>query len=128
MWELEDGDKDDGVTVGYFYQYPRDTTNRFAFQVSIREDEPPRKAWRIWKLIPMKVEGSFARSQLSAETLGSGSLPSYDGETSQSSARAEQVQSERDEFGTVVTEVTVVTTRKRYRVEDAEGLPSISCV
>ena len=54
----------------------------------------------------MKIEAS-------SETLGSGSLPPYDGDTA---ARAQHVGYERDDFGTVVTEVT--TTRKRYRVQD----------
>jgi hypothetical protein len=55
----------------------------------------------------------------------SGSLPPYDGDAGQSSTRAQHTESEYDEFGTVVNEVTVVTTtstvttRKRYRVEDA---------
>ena len=85
------------------------------------EDAPlrAREAWRIWKLIPVKVEGVFTPLQLLSEALRSGSLPSYDGDTLQPSARAQHAESERDEFGTVVTEVTVVTTRKRYRVEDA---------
>ena len=67
----------------------------------------------------MKVEGSVTHSQLPVETLNSGHLPSYDGEIWQSSARNQREESEHDEFGTVVTEVTVVTTRKSYRVEDA---------
>ena len=53
-------------------------------------------------------------------------LPSYDGDaTGQSSTHAQHAESERDEFGTIVNEVTVVTitstitTRKRYRVKDA---------
>ena len=72
----------------------------------------------------MKVEGALAPSQLLSETLGSDSLPSYDGDvTGQSSTRAQHVEPEHDEFGTIVNEVivttTTVTTRKRYRVEDA---------
>ena len=64
-------------------------------------------------------------SKLPTDAVGSGSLPSYDGETGQSSTRAQHTESEHDEFGTVVTEVTtvatntLVTTRKKYRVEDA---------
>ena len=82
-------------------------------------DTPPR-AWFIWKLIPVKVEGTFMPSQPSPETLGSGSLPSYNGDpTERSSTRAQHGESERDDFGTIVTEVTTVTTRRRYRVEDA---------
>ena len=48
------------------------------------------------------------------------SPPLYDGDTSgQPSIRAQVTESKRDDFGTIVTEVTTVTTRKRYRVEDA---------
>ena len=57
-----------------------------------------------------------------SETLGSSSLPSYDElATGQTSAHAQRAESERDDFGTAVTEVTttVTTTRKKYRVEDA---------
>ena len=81
---------------------------------------------RIWNLIPVKVEGALTPSQSLSETLGSGTLPAYDGDTTgQSSTRAQRVESEYDELGTIVNEVTVVTTnstittRKRYRVEDA---------
>lgn len=76
----------------------------------------------MWKLIPVKAEGKSTPPRSSAEALGSGSLPSYDGlVTGQSSTRAQHAESEQDDFGTVVTEVTttVVTTRKKYRVEDA---------
>ena len=75
---------------------------------------------QIWKLIPVEVEGATAASRSSSEALGSGSPPSYDGGvTGQSSTGAQHVESERDDFGTIVTEVTTITTRKRYRVEDA---------
>ena len=70
----------------------------------------------------MKVEGTFTRSQSSPEALDPGSLPSYDGDiTGQSSTRTQRTESERDDFGTIVTEVTttLVTTRKKYRAEDA---------
>ena len=81
-------------------------------------------AWRIWKLIPVNVEGVFAPSKSPFETVGSGCLPSYDGDaTGQSSAQVRYMGSDSDEFGTTVNEVTVltttVTTRKRYRVEAA---------
>ena len=60
---------------------------------------------------------------MKVETLEQGSLPSYEGVGGQSSTRAQNMEFERDELGTVVNEVTVVTTtattRKRYRVEDA---------
>jgi hypothetical protein len=82
------------------------------------------RPWFIWKLIPVKVVDLPTPSSSSSETLGSGSLPSYDdGDNRQSSARTQRAESEHDEFGTVVTEVTtsstIITTRKKYRVEDA---------
>ena len=72
----------------------------------------------------MKVEAEdvFTPAQPSSETLGLGPLPSYDGGiTGQSSTHTQHAESECDGFGTVVTEVTttLVTTRKKYRVEDA---------
>jgi hypothetical protein len=75
----------------------------------------------------VKDKGPFMPSGSPSGGLGSGSLPSYDGTAGQSSTRAQHTESEHDEFGTVVTEVTtvtvatntLVTTRKKYRVEDA---------
>jgi len=66
----------------------------------------------------------FTPSQSLSERFGLDSLPSYDRDaTGQSSSRAQHVESEHDELGTVVKEVTVttttVTTCKKYRVEDA---------
>lgn len=77
----------------------------------------------IWRLIPIKVEGELTllRPQ-SGDTPSLSSLPSYDGDGSGQSS-TQRAESEHDDFGTIVTEVTtsttVVTTRKRYRVEDA---------
>ena len=99
--------------------------NTFTAQVQSWEDTEP-VPWRIWKLIPAKVEDKFASSLSPSGTLSSGSLPPYDGDTSGGfSTRAERVESEQDEFGTIVNEVTVVTTtstvttRKKYRATDA---------
>jgi len=67
----------------------------------------------------MKVEGAFAPSRSSSGIPVSGLPPSYDGDaTGESPARAQRTDFERDDFGTIVTEVTTVTTRKRYRIED----------
>lgn len=90
----------------------------FIFQVALHKNEPSdTTGWRIWKLIPVKIE---------QVTLGSGFPPSYDGDpTRQSSTHAQHADFEQDEFGTIVNEVTVVTTtstvttRKKYRAEDA---------
>jgi len=79
--------------------------------------------WQMWKLIPIKAEGVSTPSQSLSEVLGSGPPPLYDGDAAagQSSTRAQNAESERDDFGTTVTEVTttIVTTRKKYRVADA---------
>ena len=85
----------------------------------------------LWKLIPVKIEGTRpAPPQPLPETPGPGPLPPYDeNATEQPLTRAQwvetdrdefgTVETERDEFGTVVTEITTTTTRKRYRVQDA---------
>jgi len=67
----------------------------------------------MWKLIPVKDKSMSTPPPLS-EVPDSGSLPLYDGDAT-----------EQDKFGTIVNEVTVVTTnstvttRKRYRAGDA---------
>jgi hypothetical protein len=104
------------------HRHPRIITDIFTIQVHFWPDNEP-VAWRIWKLVLVEIDGVFTSS-----IVGSGSLPPYDeATTGQSSTRVQRVGSEHDEFGTVVNEVTVVTTvtnstittRKRYRVEDA---------
>jgi hypothetical protein len=71
----------------------------------------------------VKVEDAFTPPRSSSGTLEPGSLPSYEGGAGQSSTRTQYMESEPNELGTVVNEVTVVTTtvttHKRYRVEDA---------
>ena len=76
----------------------------------------------IWRLILIKAEGVSTPLQQSSETPGSGLPPSYSGDVpGPSSTRTQHTESEYDDFGTIVTKVTttVVTTCKRYRVEDA---------
>ena len=67
------------------------------------------------------VKGMFTPLQSSSEMVDSGSLRSYDGDTTgQPSARTQQyVESKREDLGTIVTEITTITTSRRYRVEDA---------
>jgi len=69
----------------------------------------------------VKVAGASTPPRSSLGTPESGPLPSYEGDKGRSSTRAQYTESERDELGTTVDEVTVVTTttRRRYRVEDA---------
>ena len=70
----------------------------------------------MWKLIPVNVGGAFVHLRPPLGRLEPGSLPPYE------TTRAQHVESERDELGTTVNEVTVVTTttttHRRYRVED----------
>ena len=66
----------------------------------------------------MDFEDKDAPSQSSSEILCLRPLPPYDGnEPGEPSAHVQNVSSEHDDFGTVVTAVTIVTTRKKYRVE-----------
>ena len=109
---------------------PKTTVQRFeihGYQIIITEHSSDAQVFavldssrhlnRVWKLIPVKLEGASPRQ--SPETLGSGSPPSYDGaRPGQSSARTQVVESEHDDFGTIVTEVTTITTRRRYRADD----------
>ena len=86
--------------------------NRVVFKVILYKTGP----CLIWKLLHVQDEGAFTPSQSSSET--SRSPPSYDGDAAgRSSTRTQHAESERDDFGTIVTEVTTIT--KRYRVEDA---------
>ena len=75
-------------------------------------------------MIPVEVEGTFTPSLWPfsvSETLGSDIPPLYNA-AGEPPIRAQHAELERDEFGTIVNEVTVltttVTTHKRYRVED----------
>jgi len=65
----------------------------------------------------VKAESMPTPPQPSPETPGQGPLPSYDGlATGQSPTHTRHVESEHDDFGTVVTEVTttIITTRGEY--------------
>ena len=102
--------------------------NKFTVQVHFWVDDTGSAAWHIWKLVPVKTHDMFRSSQSPSEAVGSGSLPPYiEDTTGQSSTSTQRVGSEHDGFGTIVNEVTVVTTvtnstittHKRYRVEDA---------
>ena len=71
----------------------------------------------------MKTEGAYAPPRPPLETPEPGPLPLYERDAGQPSNRTQHTELECDELGTVVNEVTVVTTtvttRKKYRVEDA---------
>lgn len=61
----------------------------------------------MWKLIPFEIAEQGFPPLYEEEAIG------------QPPPQVRRVELERDDFGTTVTEVTTVTTRKKYRVEDA---------
>lgn len=90
--------------------------DHLASQVHIHDGEKDVLC-QTWILIPLNVEG-VSTPLPSSGTLGSGPLPPY--ETGQSSAGTQHnAELTRDDFGTIVTEVTTITTSRRYRVPDA---------
>ena len=114
-WSVSYGSKENGALVRLL--------DMKKFWLNLSTPGPQVKTWTddnrnsqvglMWKLIPVKIKAS--------ETMGQGSPPSYEGDsTGQSSARTQHAESECDDFGTIVTEVTTTTTttRRRYRVED----------
>jgi hypothetical protein len=75
-------------------------------------------------LRPVKTVDGATPPSSPLETVGQVSLPSYERGPAGSSSSTQRTEYERDELGTVVNKVTVVTTtvttRERYRVtEDA---------
>ena len=61
----------------------------------------------MWRLIPVEMTDQVVP-------------PSYDGDAvGKSCTCLHRVESESDDVGTLVTEVTTVTTRRRYRAEGA---------
>ena len=115
IWNIPGGTS---TKVRFFGDTGELLLNGFATKVEFWVATPPYP-WFMWRLIPAMLEGRFTPSGPSSETLGSGSPPSYAGDTTGRSSRTQHTESECDDFGTVVTEVTIITTRKRYRVEDA---------
>jgi len=71
----------------------------------------------------VKVEGASAPPRPLFGTPEPGPLPLYERDAGQPPNRTQHTELECDELGTVVNEVTVVTTtvttRRKYRVEDA---------
>ena len=85
--------------------------NQFTSKVKIHD--LTSQAWGMWKLIPTEVDGGATPPD---EEPGLGPAPPYN--ENERRGPTTQAEYERDDFGTVVTEVTIVTTRKKYRVED----------
>lgn len=77
---------------------------------------------RIWELTSVKFDDVAARQPSSSELpRDSTSAPPYEADTGNHCCSCSHVVTEPndDGFGTTVVEVTTVTTRKKYRVEDA---------
>ena len=105
-------------------EHKRDTTYRYQGAIAdwltsqVHFYDGAGHVHQTWRLIPARVEGVFTPSQSGSL----GSLPPYgEDATGQSSTHTHHAESEGDDFGTIVTEVTTstITTRKRYRVQDA---------
>jgi len=85
-------------------------------------DNGKLEACRIWELIPVKVDDFDPQpSSSSTHPRDSGSAPPYEANTGNSCCSCTHLatQTDDDGFGTTVIEVTTVTTRKKYRVEDS---------
>lgn len=91
-------------------------------QVELHDVHDKSVPWQTWILIPQKVEGSFTPSQSLPKTVDPSIPPSNAEDVTEPSTQTRHAEYERDDFGTIVTEVTTVTntiiTRKKYRVED----------
>ena len=77
---------------------------------------------RIWELIPVKVDDFAPRpSSSSVPMRDRSSVPPYEANPGNNCCTCSHVTTEPDNdgFGVTVTEVTTVTTRKKYRVEDS---------
>jgi len=84
-------------------------------------DNAKFQACRVWELIPVEVsESATYPSSSTVHPRGSTALPPYDGNTGSGSCTCSHLTTEPgdDGFGTTVIEVTTVTTRKKYRVEN----------
>ena len=100
-WDLDCGSNHNGNKVRY-HRYQWTMTDQFTSQVQIWHGGT--SSWQNWKLIPVEVAGVSAQSQPLAEA-------SYNGDPyGQSSTHAQHVESKHDGFGTIVNEVTIVTT------------------
>ena len=111
-WSVSYGSKENGALVRLL--------DMKKFRLNLSTPGPQVKTWTddnrnsqgnlMWDLIPVSVEGP--------ETTGRDSPPLYEGDaTGRYHTRAHNAETERDDFGTIVTEITTVTTRRRYRVE-----------
>ena len=105
--------------VGHLRTHPlnRSITSK---QIQLR-DNGKFEPCRIWELIPVKVDDFHSESSSSRSRTDSSAVPPYEepatGEHCCTCSHSTTGPSD-DDYGTTVIEVTTVTTRKKYRVED----------
>ena len=78
---------------------------------------------RIWKLVPVKIEKVASQGPSSSSSVPQGEsspTPPYEENAGNHCYTCSHLTTEPgdDGFGTTVVEVTTVTTRKKYRLED----------
>ena len=124
IWDLASrGAAQDGTKVrnciGHLRAY---TLNRSitSNQIQLR-DNGKFEPCRIWELIPVKVDDSHSEPSSSRPRTDSSAVPPYEepatGENCCTCSHSTTGPSD-DGYGTTIIEVTTVTTRKKYRVED----------
>ena len=67
----------------------------------------------MWWLAPARIQGVFTPPHSLHGATERGSLPAYERAKGHPSTHVQHVEPEREIFGTIVTEGTTVTTRKR---------------
>ena len=83
-------------------------------------DDSRPEPCRIWKLVPVRVENFGRQSPSSFMPTRDSSVPPHEEKAGNYRCTCSHLTTELgdDGFGTTVTEVTTVTTRRRYRLED----------
>ena len=102
-----------------FYTYAYTVIDIIPNQIHV-VDNSKIQPWRVWELILVRIDNSTTPSSPSVIPRNLAPLPPYEGNTgNRSCACSHTVMEPGDEgFGTTVIEVTTVTTRKKYRLED----------
>lgn len=102
-----------------FYTYVHTVTDTILNQIHV-VDNSKIQPWRVWELILVRIDNSTTPSSSSVIPRNPAPLPPYEGNTGNRSCACSHTVMEPgdDGFGTTVIEVTTVTTRKKYRLED----------
>jgi len=93
-------------------------SDRDGTRVQVMDNGKPEPC-RVWELIPVKLESSSQPSSSFGVQSSSSTAPPYEERTGNQCCTCSHVTAEPgdDGYGTTVTEVLTVTTRKKYRVE-----------